>query len=67
MFPLILFWVGVLLCVSAAYFIANAICQRSWKEKVPQSKLIGFTSVFVVSFALLAFLTMMASMMAFGR
>jgi len=67
MLGIITFWVAVLLTITGAYFIANAICQRAWKEKIPQSKLIGFTSAFVVSFSLLAFLMSFALMMAFGR
>ncbi len=57
----------VLLCSGGAYFIANTICQRRWKEKIPQSKLIGFTSVFVVTFVALGFLMAMAATLAFGR
>ena len=63
----LLFWVGLLLSILAAYLITNAICQRCWKEKVPQSKLIGFTIVFVISFSFLAYLLTMATMLAFGR
>jgi uncharacterized membrane protein YidH (DUF202 family) len=64
---ILLFWIAVLLIIVGAYSIANSICQKRWKEKIPQSKLIGFTSVFVICFTALAFLMFMASMMAFGR
>jgi hypothetical protein len=63
----ILLVIFVLLCSAGAYFIANTICQRRWKEKIPQSKLIGFTAVFVINFVALGFLMAMASTLAFGR
>ena len=67
MMSMILFWITMLLIVAGAYMIANSICQRRWKEKIPQSKLIGFTAIFVVCFTALSVLMAMASMMAFGR
>jgi tryptophan-rich sensory protein len=57
----------LLLCSAGAYFVANAICQRCWKEKIPQSKLIGFAAIFVFVFLTLAILMMMASELVFGR
>jgi hypothetical protein len=63
----ILFAIFVLLCSLGAYFIANTICQRRWKEKIPQSKLIGFTTVFVIIFVALGIFMAMASTLAFGR
>jgi len=57
----------VLLCSAGAYFIANSICQRRWKEKIPQSKLIGFTVLFVIIFITLALLMAEASLLVFGR
>ena len=57
----------VLLCSTGAYVIANTICQRRWKEKIPQSKLIGFTTIFVIIFVTLAVFMAIASNMVFGR
>jgi hypothetical protein len=59
--------VCLLLCSAGAYFVANAICQRCWKEKIPQSKLIGFTAIFVFVFLTLTCFIIMASNVAFGR
>jgi len=67
MIGFILLVIFVLLCSLGAYFIANTICQRRWKEKIPQSKLIGFTTVFVITFVALGFLMSMAATLAFGR
>jgi len=64
---LIMLLVFVLLCSLGAYFVSNTICQRRWKEKIPQSKLIGFTSVFVITFVAIGFLLAMASTLTFGR
>jgi len=63
----ILLVISVLLCSLGAYFIANTICQRRWKEKIPQPKLIGFTTVFVTTFVALIIFMAMASAMVFGR
>jgi len=57
----------VLLCSTGAYFIANTICQTRWKEKIPQSKLIGFTTIFVIVFVTLGIFMAVASMVVFGR
>ncbi len=66
-----MFWVltlvGVLICSAGGYFIAYTICQNLWVEKVPQSKLVAFTSVFVVTFVTLGFFFVMASTLVFGR
>jgi tryptophan-rich sensory protein len=59
--------VVVLLCSVGAYFIANSICQWRWKEKIPQSKLVGFATIFVITFVTLAILMTMASTLVFGR
>jgi len=68
MFPgLLILLVAVLLCSVGAYFAANAICQRRWKEKIPQSKLIGFTAIFVAVFVALGFAMLAASSVVFGR
>jgi len=68
MFPgLIMFLVFVLLCSVGAYSIANTICQRRWKEKIPQPKLIGFSTIFVVVFITLAIFLGMATQIVFGR
>lgn len=64
---IMVFLVFVLLCSTGAYFIANTICQNRWKEKVPQTKLVGFAAVFVVVFVMLAILMTMASTVVFGR
>jgi len=59
--------VVVLLCSAGAYFIANTICQRRWKEKIPQSKLVGFTTIFVIVFVTLGISMAVASTVVFGR
>jgi hypothetical protein len=64
---IILFLFFVLLCSVGAYFIANTICQRRWKEKIPQSKLVGFTTIFVIVFVTLGFFMTVASTVVFGR
>ena len=56
--------IGFLLCIGGGYLTANAICQRAWKEKIPQSKLIGFTAIFVTVFVVLL---LIASNTVFGR
>jgi len=48
-------FIALLLAVVGAYAIAIDICQKSWKEKVPQSKLLGFTTVFAISFTLIIY------------
>jgi len=57
----------LLLSSVCAFFIANALCQRYWKEKIPQSKLIGFTVVFVGCFSLLFYLMIMAVRIDLGN
>jgi tryptophan-rich sensory protein len=65
--PWVLFFLCVLLCSAGAYFVANTICQRQWKEKIPQAKLIGFAAIFLLTFVALAILLVMASYLVFGR
>ncbi|HEV3272237.1 MAG TPA: hypothetical protein VGZ93_08670 [Candidatus Methylacidiphilales bacterium] len=68
MLPSIIMFLGfVLLCSVGAYSVANAICQRRWKEKIPQPKLVGFTTIFVIVFVTLAIFMAMALNMVFGR
>jgi tryptophan-rich sensory protein len=67
MFGLLILLPFVLVCSVGAYFTANTICQRRWKEKIPQGKLVGFTTVFVIVFVALAIFMAMASTVVFGR
>ena len=68
MFPdIIMLLILVLLCSVGAYFVASLICQRRWKEKIPQSKLIAFTAIFVITFVTLAVFMTLASTLVFGR
>ena len=64
---LFIFLIFVLICSVGAYAIASTICQNRWKEKIPQSKLIGFTTVFVAVFIALSILLTFASEAVFGR
>jgi ABC-type iron transport system FetAB permease component len=60
--------IGFLLSIGASYLTANAICQRAWKEKIAQSKLIGFTAIFVITlFTLTALILVVAANIPFGR
>jgi len=61
--PLVFF----LLCIFGSYFVANSICQRCWKEKIPQSKLVAFTAMFVGIFFAIASLMLWASSLVFTR
>jgi tryptophan-rich sensory protein len=64
---IILLLVVVLLCSAGAYFVANTICQLKWKEKVAQSKLLGFAAIYTMVFVILACLIAVASNFVFGR
>lgn len=66
MSPNVFFLLGVFVSVVGAYFIANAIAQRVWKEKIPQKKLIGFLSLYIVSFLVLGALTIFSAISTYG-
>ena len=65
--PFVIVSFFVLLCGVGAYFTANAVCQRQWKERVPQPKLAAFAAVFLAVFVALAILMLAASSSAFRR
>ncbi len=67
LFGLAILLICVLLCSTGAFLVANAICQRWWKERIPQSKLVGFTAVFVAVFVSLGILLSFAAPLVFGR
>jgi hypothetical protein len=59
---------GALLgCGLGAYVIANGICQASWREKVPQSKLASFAVTFLAVFIVLFIVLTVVKTIAFGR
>jgi hypothetical protein len=57
----------MLLCIGTGYFVANAICQWQWKEKIPQSKLIAFTAIFVAVVLGISCLMIIAANTLFAR
>jgi ABC-type iron transport system FetAB permease component len=63
----VMFCIGSILAVVASYIIAKSICQRFWKEKISHAKLIGFTSIFVVSLTILLLLILAVWSTSFGR
>jgi hypothetical protein len=63
LFPI---WLTIVLPGIGGYFIANAICQKIWKEE-SLFKRITFAGIFLISYAFLIVSLTMVSMIAFRR